>query len=152
VIAAYVQEDWRATKTLSVNLGLRYETATVPVEVANHLSALRNLSDGAPHLGSPYFSNPTRLNFEPRAGLAWIPFGTRRVLVRAGFGIFDVLPLPYEFELLSLFAAPYFLAGTPTGLPQGSFPFEAVQVAQTSKSLHRGVYVEPHPARNYVSQ
>lgn len=152
VIAAYVQQDWRIASTLNLNLGARYETATVPVEVANRLSTLRGLSDPVPHLGNPYFSNPTRANFEPRVGLAWDPFRNGRISVRAGFGIFDVLPLPYEFELLSLFASPFFLAGTPNSLPQGSFPSDAIRLAQTSSNLFRAVYIEPHPARNYVNQ
>jgi hypothetical protein len=141
----------RLQPNLTINLGLRYETASVPNEVAGRLAALRTTTASTAHLGSPYFANPTRLNFEPRVGLAWDPIGKGRLTVRAGFGTFDVLPLPYEFELLSLFAAPFFRNATPSSLPAGSFPFGAVAIAQTA-NLFRNVYIEPNPSRNYVNQ
>jgi len=46
---------------------------TVPTETAGKLAVLRNLSDATPHLGDPFFSNPTKRNFEPRVGFAWDP-------------------------------------------------------------------------------
>ena len=83
-------------KTLTLNVGLRYEMVRVPTEAHNRISNLRNLTDIQPNVGSPFFLNPTLRNFEPRIGFAWNP-GGGRTLVRAGFGLFDVLPLPYEF-------------------------------------------------------
>ena len=100
LFAGYVQDDWRLVPNLTLNLGLRYEMSTVPTEVQGKLSALINITDTQPHLGSPLFLNPTRFNFEPRVGLAWDPFGSGRTAIRAGFGVYDVLPLPYEFNLL----------------------------------------------------
>src|SRR5207302_10093732 len=122
VAAGYAQDDIRWTRNLTVNLGLRYEFASVPTEVAGKLSALRHLTDSQPHLGDSYFSNSTRRNFESRLGFAWDPTGNGKLALRSGFGIFDVLPLLYEFELLSQFAAPFFELGSPTNLPAGSFP------------------------------
>ncbi len=152
MLAAYAQDDLRWTRNLTVDLGVRYEMATVPSEVHGKLSTLRHLTDALPHLGDPYFANPTTRDFEPRLGVAWDPRGTGKVLVRGGFGIFDVLPLPYEFELLSLFAAPYFALGTPTNLPPGSFPQQAVAIAETNRNALRNIYVQPDPSRNYVMQ
>lgn len=152
VFGAYLQDDYRLFPNLTLNLGGRYEMATVPTEVRGKLSTLRHLTDAQPHLGDPYFSNPTLLNFEPRVGLAWDPLGNGRVAVRSGFGIFDVLPLPYEFELLSLFPAPFFQLGTPTNLPAGSFPNNAFILASTNPNLLRNVFVQPQPKRNYVMQ
>jgi len=151
VLGLYFSDDVRFRPNLTMNLGLRYETASVPNEVAGRLASLRNITDATAHVGNPYFANPTRLNFEPRVGIAWDPLGKGRFNVRAGFGTFDVLPLPYEFELLSLFAAPFFRNATPSALPQGTFPFGAVGIAQTA-NLFRNVYIEPTPSRNYVNQ
>jgi hypothetical protein len=149
LFGAYVQDDWKIRPNLTVNLGLRYETTSVPTEVAGRLSTLRAVTDATPHIGDPYFSNPTRKNFEPRIGLSWDPTGAGKLSVRSGFGIFDVLPLPYEFELLSLFAPPFFENATPNNLPAGSFPAGAIQIASTAHTF-RNVYIEPHPRRNYV--
>src|SRR5436309_7315253 len=108
LFGAYVQDDWRAKQNLTLNLGLRYEMTTVITETAGKLSILRNLSDAVPHLGDPFFSNPTLKNFEPRVGFAWDPFHDGKTAIRGGFGMFDVLPLPYQFTLLTTLAAPFF--------------------------------------------
>jgi Carboxypeptidase regulatory-like domain/TonB-dependent Receptor Plug Domain/TonB dependent receptor len=148
--AGYFQDDWRLRPNLTVNLGLRYETTTVPTEVNGKLSVLRNITDPAPHLGDPYFDNPTHRNFEPRAGLSWDPFGDGRTAVRAGFGIYDVLPLPYEFQLLSALAAPFYAIGSVTNPPARSFPSGAAQILGPTSAVE--AYIEPHPHRDYVMQ
>ncbi len=152
IAGGYVQDDVRWAKNLTVNLGVRYEFASVPSEAHGKLSALRHLTDSQPHLGNPYFSNPTLRNFQPRLGVAWNPLGNGKLAVRSGFGIFDVLPLLYEFELLSQFAAPYFQLGSPTDLPAGSFPTQAFNLTSADPKTLRNIYIEPAPRRNYVMQ
>jgi hypothetical protein len=154
VLGSYVQDDVHVSSSLTLNLGLRHEIATVPVEAHGRIASLRHAQDTVLHLGDPYFSNPTTRNFEPRVGLAWSPLPGGRLLVRSGFGVFDVLPLPYEFELLSLVTAPYFrLATVPQSLlPSGSFPGGGVRIAEASSSPRRTAYIEPDPHRNYVMQ
>jgi hypothetical protein len=148
--AGYIQDDWRVRPNLTVNLGLRYEMATVPTEVNGKLSVLRNITDAQPHLGDPYFENPTRKNFEPRIGLAWDPFRDGKTVVRSGFGIYDVLPLPYEFQLLSSLAAPFYVIGTVTNPPARSFPTGAAQLLGATALAQ--AYIDQHPRRNYVMQ
>jgi Carboxypeptidase regulatory-like domain/TonB dependent receptor/TonB-dependent Receptor Plug Domain len=148
LLGLYVQDDWRARPNLTFNLGVRYETTTVPTEVQGKLSTLINLTDTQPHLGDPYFLNPTLRNFEPRVGFAWDPFHTGKTAVRGGFGVFDVLPLPYQFLLLSVNAAPFAARGNVNNLPAGSFPAGAFPLL-TQSSL-RAAYVEHQPKRNYV--
>jgi hypothetical protein len=147
IYAGYVMDDWRARPHLTLNLGLRYEAATVPSEAHGKLSNLPSLTSTTPHLGDPFFSNPTKLDFEPRVGFAWDPLGNGKTSVRAGFGIFDNLPLPYLFGATSLLSAPFFELGDDTNLPQGSFPKRAFPLL-TTPTL-RYAYIQPDPPRSY---
>lgn len=151
VVGAYIQDDVHLG-SVDFTAGMRYETATVPTDVHDRLSTLRNMQDPTPHLGDPYFANPTHRNFEPRLGFAWSPPHLKNMVVRSGFGIFDVLPLSYEFELLSLFAAPFVEVGTPSNLPVGSFPYGGVAIAENGPGVLRNMYIQPNPRRNYVMQ
>ena len=124
--------------------------ATVPTETANQLSTLVHFTDTAPHLGSPYYSNPTLRNFAPRVGFTWDPFGGGKTSVRGAFGMYDVLPLPYEFQLLTLLSAP-FTEGASTPVVAGDFPSGGFAKASNPTNL-RNAYVEQNPHRSYVQQ
>ena len=152
ILAAYIQDDWRWRPNVTVTLGLRYEMATVPTEVQGKLTVLRHIMDATPHLGDPLFSNPTLRNFEPRVGLSWDPFGSGKTEISAGFGMFDVLPLPYLIQTNELFSAPFYQLGSSTDLPAGSFPSAAFAVVAASSDTFRQAYFDPHPRRNYVMQ
>lgn len=148
----YIQDDIHLRPNLTINTGLRYELSTVPTEINGKLSTLRHITDAQPHVGDPYFSNPTYRNFEPRVGFAWDPVGDGRTSVRSGFGLYDVLPLPYEFELLSSLAAPFLQLGSAVPLPAGAFPKSAFTLIASSPASLRQTYIQPDPKRNYVMQ
>jgi len=152
IVGTYIQDDWRWRPNLTINLGLRYEMATVPTEVQGKLTVLRHLTDTQPHLGDPLFSNPTLRNFEPRIGFSWDPFRDGKTTLSAGFGMFDVLPLPYLVQFNELFSAPFFKLGNATSLPPGSFPTGAFAIVDNSSSGFRQGYFDPNPPRNYVMQ
>ena len=152
VAAAYIQDDWLLRRNLSLSLGLRYEMATVPTEANGKLTTLPNLTDPQPQVGRPLFSNPTLRNFAPRAGFAWDALGSGFLVLSSGFGIFDVLPLPYQIQAGELFSAPFYVTGSATGLPPGSFPTGAYPIAAASPTGLGQAYFEPHPKRNYVMQ
>jgi len=159
LFGAYVQDDIRLQKNLTLNAGLRYEMVTVPSEAHNRISNLVNVTDPLPVCGindptfcsgtGPFFSNPTLRNFEPRLGFAWNP-GGGKTLLRGGFGIFDVLPLPYEFTLSFQRASlnVQTIVGPATA---GSFPTSAFQDLK-NKPTGLAYYPENKPKRNYVMQ
>jgi hypothetical protein len=150
VAGVYVLDDWRVAHNLTLNLGLRYEPASVPTEATGKITTLPSLTAPAPRLGSPYFSNATKRNFEPRFGFSWDPFRNGKTAVRGGFGMYDNLPLPYLFELTSLLSAPYFISGSIANPPQGSFPNGAFSLL--TYSTVRTAYIEQNPSRSYVMQ
>ena len=87
LVALYLQDEVRLGDRLTVNLGLRYETASVPSEAQGRDVALPDLSDPEPTVG-PLYRNPTNNNWSPRLGFAWDPFGDGKTAVRGGWGIY----------------------------------------------------------------
>jgi outer membrane receptor protein involved in Fe transport len=83
----YAQDTYRASERLSLNLGVRYEFTTMPLDTNGYDSSLPNLTDPAPTVG-PLYRNPTLKNISPRVGFAWDVFGDGRTSVRAGYGIY----------------------------------------------------------------
>jgi hypothetical protein len=164
IIGGYLQDDWRALRNLTLNLGLRYEMSTVPSEINGKLVNLRNLSDALPACGvlvagcgtkGAFFANPTLHNFEPRVGFAWDPFHNGKLAVRGGVGLFDVLPLPYQFIIEEDQASPffqYFSKSFPTGGATPNLDFFQIPTSSITPNKLRSAYIDSHPKRNYVAQ
>jgi len=99
----FVQDDWRVTNNLTVNLGLAWALATPETEVENRQANfdIQNLTWYVPK-GSPALAGCTacvttdarvgiqfqKTAFEPRIGLAWKPLGSDKTAIRAGYAIF----------------------------------------------------------------
>ncbi len=87
----FLQDDWRASKNLTVNLGLRYEYSSVIKEQHNLLgnfdpnSATGLIQVGQSGVSGPY--NPDHKNFAPRLGFAWDVNGRGKTVLRGGAGL-----------------------------------------------------------------
>jgi hypothetical protein len=69
-VGFYAQDEWKVSRSLTLNAGLRYD-----LQFMETISADRN-------------------NFSPRLGFAWSPFESRRTVVRGSYGLFyDRVPL-----------------------------------------------------------
>jgi carboxypeptidase family protein len=88
----FVQDDWRITKNLTLNIGLAWALVTPVVEAENRQSNFNfdtgtylvpgQNSDG--RVGIQF----DKTAFEPRIGIAWQPGGSQKTSIRAGYAIF----------------------------------------------------------------
>ena len=99
----FVQDDWRVTNNLTVNIGVAWALATPQTEVRNRQANfdIQTLKWYVPN-GSPAISGCTncvttdgrvgiqfdKKAIEPRIGLSWKPLGSDKTAVRAGYAIF----------------------------------------------------------------
>jgi hypothetical protein len=94
--AGSIEDDWRVTHKLTLNLGLRYEYSS-PMSESNNLEAGFDPNLGLVQVGKQISSiyNPDRKDFSPRFGLAWDLSGKGTTVVRGGFGIIynSLLPM-----------------------------------------------------------
>jgi hypothetical protein len=151
VFGAYAQDDWHLRPNLTLNLGVRYEMATVVTEVLGRLSTLLTITDPTAHIGNPLLQNPTLRNFEPRVGFAWDPFGNGKTAIRGGFGVFDVLPLPYQFYLATN-SQPFSLSASVQDKSLLANTFFAGAAPLLTVKTRQQTIIEQTPRRNYVMQ
>ncbi|MBZ5571944.1 MAG: carboxypeptidase-like regulatory domain-containing protein [Acidobacteriia bacterium] len=99
----YVQDDWRVTNNLTLNLGLAW-ALTTPITEAQNRQANFDFATGKLYVAgsSPAIAGCAicvhsdgrvgiemdKTALEPRIGVAWKPFGRSNTAVRAGYAIF----------------------------------------------------------------
>lgn len=112
----YVQDDFRATDRLTLNLGLRYEFYTVPEEMYGLDTTLRNIfTDATFTVGPPFAANPSLKNWAPRVGFAWDATGDGRTAIRGGVGIYHDTDGPFNSALgVAAFSPPFAATATIT--------------------------------------
>jgi hypothetical protein len=134
-LSPYIQDKFQVNRRFVLNLGLRYDFETNPVEKHNLLYNLINpaTDTGFTHVPHAFAHNITKWNFEPRVGFAWDVFGNGKTAVRGGFGAFADMPLEMQVIIAYLFNPPVynvteilfptipdpFGSGTTVGLPGG---------------------------------
>ncbi len=149
----FIQDDWRVSSHLTLNLGLRYEIP-VSFHALDNSGSLITLGDGGglawadknfvntygtsdPAARATYFqccvSNKLvsgRVNnFLPRVGFAWRPFSSDRFVVRGGYGMYDDLYMRfydganYASNLLYVFKRNPFYAATAASGAESVSPF-----------------------------
>jgi hypothetical protein len=105
--AGYVQDDWKASRRLTVNIGIRYEYNSMAKDIRGLWRALNfnDKVDGYPTLEpmirSQYnFYDPQKAIFMPRIGLAFR--ASEKTVVRSGFGIYYNVHQLNNYTILNL--------------------------------------------------
>jgi hypothetical protein len=84
-------------------------------------------------------------------GFAYDVFVNGETALRAGFGIYDMLPLPYIHATYAAITAPYSQDHIVPGslLPPGGFPSAVAAVGEATSFIRIGHYIDQHPKRTY---
>ncbi len=139
-IQPYFQDQWKASRRLTLNLGVRYEWAENPTERLNKLHILTNPPYGAyqsvPHAFS---SNPTKYNFEPRVGIVFDPSSDHKTSIRAGFAMFHDMLMAYLFAPGYLRTPPFLQATQQNPIYPLPFQNGSTPVLPSSTSAAGGV-------------
>ena len=159
----YAQDDWKLKPNLSITLGLRYEPVTLPTEASNRFAVLTSLNSSVIGNEVPtpvttlWSGNPSLKNLEPRIGFSWDPFKDGKTAVRGGFGIFDILPIPWTYTQTLPAQFPFTTQVSASGLvgpgvnpacPNGDFP--VVCSKQFKANTENVVYVPQNPPQAYA--
>ena len=166
LFGGYFQDDYRVRSNLTINYGVRYEMLTNPTEAHNQFGLLNSFYATATGtcplpiaqttiqgctvpVNSMWQKNPTLHNFDPRIGLSYDPFKDGKTAIRAGFGFFDVLPLPYVYTIGDSLTLPFSLQVGAANLPQGAFPTGVLSLIPFSSAGAGARWVDPNPKRSY---
>ena len=112
--AAFVQDDWRVTPRVTLNLGLRYQYQTPPTERNNYIGgfnpnvnpattpAVQQVGPSEP-IPSEYNGDPK--DFSPRIGVAWDIKGDGKTVIRAGASLLRTASIMLQLVYSAPFGA-----------------------------------------------
>ena len=112
LLGMYIQDEWKPTSQLTLNLGLRYEVVTAPSEAYGRGSSLLNpqVDRAVKVFGTdPFLPNLSKKNLTPRVGFAYDPTGNGTTAIRGGAGLFSDQILPATYQIAVLRNPPFYV-------------------------------------------
>jgi hypothetical protein len=157
-VALFAQDEWRPWDNLTLNYGLRYEFFTIPYDLRGRVAGLLSFSDleSGPNgvtPGSDLFKNPSKLDFAPRLGIAWNPFGAQKTSVKAGGGIF-YQPLTTSYYRGTTFRVyPYFAGVDIRNVPTFGPAVQQLLAQGTGSAVQkRSEFIDYNARQPYTAQ
>lgn len=167
----YLQDDWKVSPRLTLNLGVRYEFATPQYERDNRAANFDPNTNSLVYARSGSLKdrslvNPSYKNWAPRIGLAYSL--TPKTAIRAGYGISYVLFLRQGGDSYLAYNGPFVVNSQitqspssglcqPTSAPTSCFrptemgyPEGFTSPANFSTATTKTVYVDPNIRMPYV--
>ncbi len=135
IAGTYMQDDFKVTQRLTLNLGLRWEVMRDPREVNGKMSRLLSPLDSQLMLTDRYFSVGKK-DFQPRVGLAWQLNGSGTTVLRAGFGILHDHIMPNAYVGFASNNPPFYLSQTVISLQRQVMKDTVVEVAYLGSESH----------------
>jgi hypothetical protein len=134
----YLQDDFKFSKRLALNMGLRFENVSTPREKDGKVSNLRNISAATVTVGDPYFE-PVHNTFAPRVGFAYDVFGDAKTALRGGFGMFFDQPLFSTYRNPIFRSLPFVNRGRLRACSSSNPPPNCVATLPVDPALFAGV-------------
>lgn len=126
----FVQDDWKITQNLTMNIGLRYDYLQPLFDSQGRMANVEQNGLFVTQLVTPETARYPRMvrgdknNFAPRLGLAWRPGFAKDAVVRAGYGIYynHIHPnAPFGMTESSQAKGSYQVNGAVAGVPNVFF-------------------------------
>jgi len=136
--SAFVSDEWRVARRLTVTAGMRYEYEQLPAPNPNLVNAQLPQTSILPHDGN---------NFGPRLGVAWDIFGHGNTIFRVGYGVY------YGRIINSTISSALVSTGSPNGqltykikpVDAGAPTFPYVFQSSIASTIRpAAVYFDPH--------
>ena len=152
-ISEFLQDDWKVSKSLTFNVGVRYDIFTPITETSNHLSTFDPATDTILQAGVGGVSRSVGIatdysNVAPRIGFA--DSITPKTVIRGGFGLSFS---PYAQIVAYVGDPPYNFTYAPTAFSVTLSTPYPVPTASSTTALSGSLNVLPHNLRSqYVEQ